>query len=185
MKEQTCEKGDVYSKGVNGRRNFLKTCSVFLASLIGIAYAIPLVRVFISPSMRNIVKGTSGLFDVGEISEYQVNVPKKVPIKDSKIDAWVKFPPTEIGAVWIILGQDKKLTIFSSNCPHLGCGVDWDQNTGRFICPCHESYFDIKGNVLNGPAPRGLDTLETDIKQGRIYVRYQKMKLGISKKIPV
>ncbi len=134
--------------------------------------------------MQNTVKGSSGLVEVGDISECQVNIPKKVPIKDSKTDAWIKFPSTTIGAVWIILNQDKKLTVFSSVCPHLGCGVDWDEDSGRFVCPCHETYFDIKGKVLSGPSPRGLDTLEADIKQGKIFVRYQKMKLGISEKIP-
>ncbi len=183
MKKQTCVEESVHSS-INGRRNFLKICSVFLSSFIGIAYAIPLIRAFISPSMQDTVKGSSSLIDIGEISGFQVNIPKKVPIKDSKTDAWIKFPPVEIGAVWIILDQDKKLTVFSSICPHLGCGIDWDQNTGRFICPCHESYFDIRGKVLTGPSPRGLDTLETDIKQGKIYVKYQRMKLGISKKIP-
>ncbi len=41
--------------GGNGRRNFLKTCSAVLASLIGIVYAVPLIRVFISLSTKDTV----------------------------------------------------------------------------------------------------------------------------------
>jgi hypothetical protein len=37
--------------------------------------------------------------------------------------------------------------------------------------------------VLSGPSPRGMDTLETEVKDGKIFVRYQKLKLGISKKM--
>jgi hypothetical protein len=29
-----------------------------------------------------------------------------------------------------------------------------------------------------------MDTLETDIKDGKIFVKYQKMKLGVSGKMP-
>ncbi|MFQ5687623.1 MAG: ubiquinol-cytochrome c reductase iron-sulfur subunit [Candidatus Scalindua sp.] len=170
--------------GDNGRRNFLKICSVVLTSLIGIAYAIPMIRAFISPAMQDTVAGSSGLFDIGNINDCEINIPRKVSINGSKMDAWNKFPPTAIGAVWILMDKDKKFTVFSSICPHLGCGVDWDKNSGRFICPCHDSYFDIEGNVLSGPSPRKLDTLETEIKQGKLFVKYQKMKLGISGKIP-
>ncbi len=183
MNEHTYIKENMHPSG-NGRRNFLKICSVFLSSFIGIAYAVPLIRAFISPAMQDTVIGSSGLFDIGNINDCEVNVPKKVSIKGSKMDAWNKFPLTAIGAVWIVMDKDKKFTVFSSICPHLGCGIDWDGDSGRFVCPCHESYFDIRGKVLTGPSPRGLDTLETEIKQGKLFVRYQKMKLGISKKMP-
>lgn len=170
--------------GKVGRRSFLKTCSIVLTSLISIGYAVPLIRTFISPATENTVSGSIGLTEIGDISSFQLNVPKKIAIKDVRIDAWTKFPPTEIGAVWIVMNQSKGFTVFSSICPHLGCGVDWDKNTGKFICPCHESYFNIDGNVLSGPSPRGMDTLETDIKGGKLFVKFQKMKLGISKKVP-
>ncbi len=184
MKKQSSIEESVHHSGENGRRNFLKICSVVLSSFIGIGYAIPLIRTFISPAMQNTVTGSSDMVDVGNINEYQVNVPRKIAIKDSLTDAWTKFPSTTIGAVWILMDKDKKFTVFSSICPHLACGVDWDEDSGRFVCPCHESYFDIEGNVLSGPSPRKLDTLETEIKQGKLFVRYQKMKLGISEKIP-
>ncbi len=184
MKKQSSIEESVHHSGENGRRNFLKICSVVLTSLIGIAYAIPLIRAFISPAMQDTVTGSSGLFDIGNISDCEVNVPRKVPIKGSKMDAWNKFSTTAIGAVWILMDKDKKFTAFSSICPHLGCGIDWDEDSERFVCPCHDSYFDIEGSVLSGPSPRKLDTLETEIKQGKLFVKYQKMKLGISGKIP-
>ena len=167
-----------------GRRNFLKICSVVLSSLIGVAYAVPLIRVFISPALRHTVSGSTGLIELGSISSCQVNVPMNIKIVDTKIDAWTKFPPMEIGAVWIIMNEDKEFTAFTSICPHLGCGINWDEDSGEFICPCHDSFFDIKGRVLSGPSPRGMDTLETEIKDGKIFVKYQKMRLGISDKMP-
>ena len=183
MKEKICiEETELHT--TKGRRDFLKICSVVLSALIGIAYAVPLIRTFISPALRQTVIGSTGLIELGSISSCQVNVPMNMKIVDAKVDAWTKFPPTEIGAVWIIMDKDKKFTAFTSICPHLGCGINWDENFEKFICPCHDSFFDIEGRVLSGPSPRGMDTLETEIKDGKIFVKYQKMRLGVSEKLP-
>jgi Rieske Fe-S protein len=183
MKKQICvEETELHTN--KGIRDFLKICSVVLSSLIGVVYAVPLIRTFISPALRQTVSGSTGLIELGSISSCQVNVPMNVKIVDTKMDAWTKFPPTEIGAVWIIMNKDKKFTAFTSICPHLGCGINWDEDSGKFICPCHDSFFDIEGRVLSGPSPRGMDTLETEIKDGKIFVKYQKMRLGVSGKTP-
>ncbi len=183
MKKQICvEETELHTN--KGRRDFLKICSVVLSSLIGVAYAVPLIRTFISPALRQTVSGSTGLIELGSTSSCQVNVPLNVKIVDAKMDAWTKFPPTEIGAVWIIMNKDKKFTAFTSICPHLGCGINWDENSGKFICPCHDSFFDIEGRVLSGPSPRGMDTLETEIRDGKIFVKYEKMRLGVSEKLP-
>lgn len=45
---------------------------------------------------------------------------------------------------------------FSSICPHQGCAVERIED-GQIVCPCHDSHFDIAtGDVLSGPARRGL-----------------------------
>lgn len=41
-------------------------------------------------------------------------------------------------------------------CTHLGCQPTWDPQKRNLICPCHGSRFDLKGNVLRGPATRPL-----------------------------
>ena len=51
MKEKICiEETELHTN--KGRRDFLKICSVVLSSLIGIAYAVPLIRTFISPALQ-------------------------------------------------------------------------------------------------------------------------------------
>ena len=39
----------------------------------------------------------------------------------------------------------------SAICTHLGCKVALADNQG-FDCPCHDSEYDLQGNVLQGPA---------------------------------
>jgi cytochrome b6-f complex iron-sulfur subunit len=45
----------------------------------------------------------------------------------------------------------------SQRCPHLGCRVPFCESSGRFECPCHGSVFDLAGEWIAGPAPRGMD----------------------------
>jgi cytochrome b6-f complex iron-sulfur subunit len=55
-------------------------------------------------------------------------------------------------------------------CTHLGCTVPWVAEQERFICPCHASAFDIRGEVLSPPAPRALDLFAVRIENGIVKV---------------
>lgn len=54
------------------------------------------------------------------------------------------------------------IVAYSAVCTHTGCDVaDWDAETLRFQCPCHDSQFDPAdgARVVGGPAPRPLASL--------------------------
>jgi cytochrome b6-f complex iron-sulfur subunit len=55
-------------------------------------------------------------------------------------------------------------------CTHLGCSVPWEAAQSEFLCPCHASAFDARGDVLNPPAPRALDLFQIIIEDGIIKV---------------
>jgi len=55
-------------------------------------------------------------------------------------------------------------------CTHLGCTVPWNEEKKQFECPCHSSTFNIKGEVLQSPAPRALDIFPITIENNVIYV---------------
>lgn len=65
-----------------------------------------------------------------------------------------------------VVNAGGSLTALYQKCPHLGCRVPFCESSGRFECPCHGSFFNLKGEYLAGPAPRGMDrfpiTLEGD-----------------------
>lgn len=61
-----------------------------------------------------------------------------------------------------ILATSKGVAVVSLICTHLGCIVK-DLDTGGYSCPCHGSIFGESGEVIGGPAPRGLKWLEVSL----------------------
>jgi cytochrome b6-f complex iron-sulfur subunit len=56
-------------------------------------------------------------------------------------------------------------------CPHLGCRVPFCDSSGRFECPCHGSVYNVIGEYISGPAPRGMDRFPITISpEGRVLV---------------
>lgn len=37
-------------------------------------------------------------------------------------------------------------------CPHQGCTLNYKSNKNIFVCPCHNSKFNLDGNCISGPA---------------------------------
>lgn len=74
------------------------------------------------------------------------------------------------GKFYLACLNDGGFLALSRKCPHLGCTVPWNAETGRFACPCHGSAFDIAGDVLQAPAPRPLDLFPIRIENGVIRV---------------
>ena len=53
-----------------------------------------------------------------------------------------------------IVSTEEGVSVVSLVCTHLGCIVKLTE--AGFDCPCHGSKFGSDGEVLAGPAPRGL-----------------------------
>jgi Rieske Fe-S protein len=58
--------------------------------------------------------------------------------------------------------EDDKFACCSLKCPHANCDVEYDKKVKRFVCPCHNSQFDVNGKVKQGPARKDLQRFDTD-----------------------
>ena len=38
------------------------------------------------------------------------------------------------------------------------------------VCPCHDGFFDLRGNVLGGPPPRPLKSFDVKVIGDRVYI---------------
>ncbi len=69
--------------------------------------------------------------------------------------------------------DDKGLYAISMTCPHLGCTVE--RRESDYLCPCHGSRFLHTGNVVNGPADRGLNYFKLTLTaDGKVQVHIDK-----------
>lgn len=86
-----------------------------------------------------------------------------------------KFAPNTVtafpqGRFYLARLEDGGFMAISRHCTHLGCTVPWMAEEGRFKCPCHRSVFDIRGAVVQSPAPRALDIFPVIIENNIVRV---------------
>ncbi len=136
------------------RRSFIKTAWKGLGILafleligLGIAYLWPRI----SPEQKAILKT---VFDAGLVEG---------------------FAPGSVtgfrrGHFYLVRLNDGGFMALSGKCTHLGCSVAWVQEKDIFLCPCHSSSFDIKGDVISKPASRALDFFPVSIEKGNVKV---------------
>jgi cytochrome b6-f complex iron-sulfur subunit len=96
------------------------------------------------------------------------------PAKDFAVGSATPYPE---GRLYL---TNAKGTLFalSQKCPHLGCKVDFCESSGRFECPCHGSVFDLGGEWITGPSPRGMDRYPTDVQAGTVVVDTSTLESG-------
>lgn len=66
--------------------------------------------------------------------------------------------------------EGDQVVVMSSLCTHRGCTVAWEAGGARFACPCHEGFFDQKGNVTGGPPLGPLKTYTAQLEAGDVYI---------------
>lgn len=78
--------------------------------------------------------------------------------------------PTEQDSAILVRTASGEYHAYGQKCTHLACPVYYSRNDQRLECPCHEGAFDVvTGNVLYGPPPRPLDTIEIELRDGQVW----------------
>ncbi len=129
---------DLVKKKIN-RREFLNlawlaSLGFLLVDLGGMSY------LFALPRFKEGEFG--GVLTIGKVSDLPAvdSAPTNLP----KVKLWIS-------------NSDQGLMALYKVCTHLGCLYNWNNQEGKFICPCHGSQFQLNGTYIQGPAPRSLD----------------------------
>lgn len=171
------------------RRDFYAFGTVALGGLIAAALAVPGVAYLLDPLRRRSKPGE--LQRLAKLSALKVGEPQAFAVIEAHQDAWVKYPREPVGSVWLVrqpAGATPEVVAFSTECPHLGCAVNLTPDGKSFLCPCHTSHFDLKGNRLNDVPPRGMDTLEVKLSTGadpEVLVKFERFRPLAKEKKPL
>ena len=134
------------------RRSFVWKIWLGLGGVAGAEY-VWVAADFLRPRAR--ARGTDGAIVVAG------------PVEQFEPGSVTAFPA---GKFYLVRLEDGGFIALYRECTHLGCTVPWIDDEGRFVCPCHASAYDIRGNVLNPPAPRALDLFPVRIENGIVKV---------------
>ena len=64
----------------------------------------------------------------------------------------------------VVRTADGELRAFSAVCTHLDCTVQYKADTSQLWCACHNGMYDLSGNVVSGPPPRGLERFVVNVR---------------------
>lgn len=135
------------------RRGFLNTM-LFGAVTLLVGYGAYAIGRYLWPPTRESAGGGEGQVEAGAAAEFPVGAGKKVMYRGKPV--WVIHAPFGFVAL-------------SAVCTHLGCIVEYDAEK-EIWCPCHAAFFDLRGNVKSGPAPRPLPSFPVGVVGDKVVV---------------
>jgi Rieske Fe-S protein len=184
------------------RGEFLLMATV--GTLIGAVLTIPPTIYVLDPVIKSGFLGQSDIPDewkaLGSVFEIPSNKPKEYRVEFPQKQTYA-LPKEEEGSIieavlvsWregeipsVLENRNRRrfsrseveeltqeLNVVSNHCTHLGCPVRWIEEKGEILCPCHGGIYDINGDYLGGPPPRGLYHYTFEIgRDGVIYVKHE------------
>ena len=162
------------------RRSFLKLMTGLLSLFGGLVLGVPLLDFVVGPALE---KKKGHWVGVSKVDALPIGEPVDLNFADPHEASFLR--QTVQRSCWAVRHSSQAMSVFSPICPHLGCRYDWRPQSHTFVCPCHGSVFALDGKVLAGPAPRPLDTLPKEIRNGELFVEWERFKLGIPHKVVV
>lgn len=64
----------------------------------------------------------------------------------------------------VVRTAEGEVRAFSAVCSHLDCTVQFKADTAQLWCACHNGTYDLGGNVVSGPPPRGLEQFVVNLR---------------------
>ena len=150
------------------RREFVKVVLTFLGTFMGALIGLPAIGYLISPAAKT--EESEAWVPLGPMENYQIGKPTLFNFTRSQVNGWEKTVNSY--GVYVLRHSADQATVFSNMCTHLSCRVTYHEDLQEHVCPCHDGRFDSQGNVVSGPPPRPLDTFETKVEEGSLFIHF-------------
>ena len=158
---------------VLSRRRFLGRVSLAMSGLIGLVLSVPILAYLLSPLIR---RAPQTWITIGQVDQFQLGRTVQVAYEDPSPLAWAG--QTARTSLWLRRTGEASFTAFAVNCTHLACPVNWLQDAGLFLCPCHGGVFYGDGSVAGGPPPRSLPQYDVRVIGGEVQLLTGPVPIG-------
>ena len=149
-----------------GRRRFLTGIIGVVGSVVAALVGIPAIGYIVSPGVKQ--ANEEEWITLGPLSSLTPGVPTGFPYSRQIKDGWVES--VQAGVAYAITQDGQTVRVLSDICTHLSCRVTWQGEQSRYVCPCHDGFFDADGRVISGPPPRPLDEFQSKVENGQIMI---------------
>jgi Rieske Fe-S protein len=142
-----------------GRRSFFRLLTYGLGAVAAVALGIPFFGY-----LFGVRKAPVQWWPLGPITNFAQNQTRRVTF-DNPIRTPMDGMVAQTAVYVRYEGRDQtesdeakshRFLVLAVNCAHLGCPVEWFQEAGLFLCPCHGGVYYASGERASGPPPRGL-----------------------------
>jgi Rieske Fe-S protein len=139
---------------LRGRRTFLTRLTYGLGAVAAAALGIPFLGY-----LFGVRKAPVDWLVLGPVTDFARNQTRLVTFDNPIRTPWDGMV-AHTGVYVRYEGRDEaknhQFLVLAVNCAHLGCPVEWFQDAGLFMCPCHGGVYYSNGERASGPPPRGL-----------------------------
>ena len=156
---------------ISRREFFLKS-----ASAIALASTSGFITTFVNSCSSNNPTAPSNLSPLATIqasvanNEISISLDPSSPIINKDTRALVLYNNNS-GAIIVEHNSDDSYKAISGICTHQGCIIsNFEGSSNDFVCPCHNSKFDMNGNVVQGPASTNLAGYNTRVENNSLII---------------
>lgn len=162
---------------------FTKFGAIVIGGIVALVPAATALALFFDP-LRRKSKGASFLRVAPLDAVPDDGVPRQFPVIAQHVDAWNESLQP-VGAVYLRRKPGEEVPeCLTAICPHAGCFVAFDRAADEYKCPCHNSAFAADGAIIPpSPSPRAMDSLECQVEDGEILVKYENFYTGKADKV--
>jgi Rieske Fe-S protein len=143
------------------RLDFIKATTGVVGGIIGAVLGIPAIGYLIAPALRKDKAGAP--VAIGKLEDIPVGQFYPFSFTITTVNGWERTANNYGGYLLRRSESPTDILVLSSRCTHLSCTVNWNDETQKLTCPCHDASFNKEGKVLDGPPPEPLGHFEYSV----------------------